>query len=326
MFPLHKPVPMSTPPPSSQQSAIRVFVDALRRFRAGPRPGGGGATPPAAVFDAAGELLNHLDPHTHHPLVAALTKLRNGLAPGVSSQFGVEAIRNTDQLLADLEAMSASESPPALPTPPPAVSPIVASDTPYTLIDLREYVVFREQRAQFEVRRRQVLKPVYRDASEFHSHIQWEALNSPYPGRITDAIAPTLPAFRRLQEASLPRYGELTPLAFDCLVAETLERAGYDTVTAGTLTLEEFAVAFDTANEPAPPPNDDELAGYRWLKVRQVAGLFDFQAGTVSKWADNGKFVTNGETGNDRRIDVLSVIRQQLAQLDSQASAGPDGE
>jgi hypothetical protein len=190
---------------------------------------------------------------------------------------------------------------------------------PYTLADLREYVVYRERRVEHEIRRRQVMKPVYKDVSEFHSHLQWEVANTPYPGRITDAIAPTLSAFRRLQEAAIPRYGELTSLAFDCLVAEVLERAGYDATEASTLTVEEFAEAFESANEPpATPPGEDELATLRWLKVRQVAALFDIRPGTISKAASSGKYLTNGKTGNDRRIDVLSVIREQLAQIEAQ--------
>lgn len=62
--------------------------------------------------------------------------------------------------------------------------------------------------------------------------------------------------------------------------------------------------------------NDILLDEYRWLKVTQIAKLFALSAGRVSKLAGNETFVSNGKTGNDRRIDVLSVIKEVLARLD----------
>jgi hypothetical protein len=80
----------------------------------------------------------------------------------------------------------------------------------------------------------------------------------------------------------------------------------------------------DRAAETAGADEDDPLAEFRILKVTQVAKLFAINAGVVSKRCDDGTYVTNGLTGHDRRIDVLSVIRQQLEQLAKQAS--PDAE
>jgi hypothetical protein len=38
-------------------------------------------------------------------------------------------------------------------------------------------------------------------------------------------------------------------------------------------------------------------------------------AARLTKLVDAGTFVTNGKVGHDRRIDVLSVIRQVLVRL-----------
>jgi hypothetical protein len=60
----------------------------------------------------------------------------------------------------------------------------------------------------------------------------------------------------------------------------------------------------------------DPLAAFRWLKVTQIARLFALNAGQVSKLGDNGTFITNGKTSYERRIDVLSVVRRELARLE----------
>ncbi len=73
------------------------------------------------------------------------------------------------------------------------------------------------------------------------------------------------------------------------------------------------------AADRAPVPSDDPLNEFLWLKVTQVEALFGISRGQVSKLADAVTFVTNGKTGNDRRINVLSVVRWSLNRLATSA-------
>lgn len=92
-----------------------------------------------------------------------------------------------------------------------------------------------------------------------------------------------------------------------------------DTVAADALPLSRVAeVLRDAAT--GRTPGEDPMAEFRWLKANQIAMLFGFNRGGVSKYADAGKFVTNGHKGHDRRIDVLSVVRSELARLETQAA------
>jgi hypothetical protein len=84
------------------------------------------------------------------------------------------------------------------------------------------------------------------------------------------------------------------------------------------MTIVEVAEVLDEARrQPATRGSgaDPLLDEYRWLKVKQVARLFALNASQVSKLADAGTFVTNGKTGFDRRIDVLSVTKWVLDRL-----------
>jgi hypothetical protein len=83
-----------------------------------------------------------------------------------------------------------------------------------------------------------------------------------------------------------------------------------------------MAALHDAEKAPVTAPSDP-LAELRWLKVTQVANLFALNRGQVSKLADDGTFVTNGNTGHDRRIDVLSVIKRELDRLAHQGEPGP---
>jgi hypothetical protein len=90
------------------------------------------------------------------------------------------------------------------------------------------------------------------------------------------------------------------------------------------LTLVQVADALDVASqEPAAqqPTTDHLHSEFRWLKVKQISQLFALSASQVTKLADAGTFVTNGKSGYDRRIDVLSVIKRELERLNAQNSA-----
>ena len=79
--------------------------------------------------------------------------------------------------------------------------------------------------------------------------------------------------------------------------------------------------AIDDALRPpaaADAPGDFLLAEYRWLKVTQIAKLFALHAGQVSKLCDAGTIATNGKTGYDRRVDVLSVVRRELDRINAE--------
>lgn len=91
-----------------------------------------------------------------------------------------------------------------------------------------------------------------------------------------------------------------------------------DTTAADALPLSRVAEVLRSATKPGAGPADDRLTDFRWLKVTQVASLFAMNPGQVSKLADKGTFVTNGHTGSDRRIDVLSVVRWVLDRLAKQ--------
>src|SRR5262249_42903370 len=93
------------------------------------------------------------------------------------------------------------------------------------------------------------------------------------------------------------------------------------------LTLEQVADALESSNRDVDSePTADPLDEYRWLRVRQVAKVFALNPGQVSNSADDGTFVTNGKTGYDRRIDVVSVVRWVLERLNRQDTAGPLAE
>ena len=89
------------------------------------------------------------------------------------------------------------------------------------------------------------------------------------------------------------------------------------------LSILQVVEAFDDANRsPATAgAGDFLLAEYRWLKVTQIAKLFALNAGQVSKLCEAGTFATNGKTGHDRRVDVLSVVRWVLDRLNRQEGA-----
>jgi hypothetical protein len=107
-------------------------------------------------------------------------------------------------------------------------------------------------------------------------------------------------------------------------VSEALD---IDFTAVNELTLVQVADALDTASrEPATqtPASDYLLSEFRWLKVKQIAQVFALTPSQVTKPADAGTFVTNGKSGYDRRIDVLSVIRRELERLKEQASISED--
>ena len=79
----------------------------------------------------------------------------------------------------------------------------------------------------------------------------------------------------------------------------------------------------DAARRPTEPDGDFLLAEYRWLKVGQIAKLFDLSPSRVTKLTDAGTFASNGKTGNDRRVDVLAVVRWTLTQLGEPGGASP---
>lgn len=85
----------------------------------------------------------------------------------------------------------------------------------------------------------------------------------------------------------------------------------------------EVVAALEEANRTPTTGNDFYLDNYRWLKVTEIAKLLALNPGQVSKYGEAGTFVTNGKTGHDRRIDVLSAVRWELDRLARQDNA-PD--
>lgn len=55
-----------------------------------------------------------------------------------------------------------------------------------------------------------------------------------------------------------------------------------------------------------------------WITVAEAAKLLEVTRGTVSKWASQGKFTDNGQSGRDRRLLKSSVliVKQQIADGD----------
>jgi hypothetical protein len=89
------------------------------------------------------------------------------------------------------------------------------------------------------------------------------------------------------------------------------------------LSILQVVEALDEVNRtPAAGAGDFLLAEYRWLKVTQVAKLFALNAGQVSKLCDAGTLATNGKTGHDRRVDVLSAVRRELDRINAEDGAG----
>jgi hypothetical protein len=88
------------------------------------------------------------------------------------------------------------------------------------------------------------------------------------------------------------------------------------------LTIAQVVEALDADRKRPEIGTDFLLDNYRWLKVTEVAKLLAMNAGQVSKNADAGTFATNGKSGHDRRIDVLSAVRWVLDRLARQNSTG----
>ncbi len=133
----------------------------------------------------------------------------------------------------------------------------------------------------------------------------WEALAT-YTEREFHT-PPTLPALRQVRGRA----------------SEGLD-VGLDAVNAMTIAaVVETLAAADRSATAGAGGADDPFADVRWLKVTQIEALFGVSKGQVSKLGDTGVFVTNGQTGHDRRIDVLSVVRWSLHRLAQQA--GPPG-
>lgn len=70
------------------------------------------------------------------------------------------------------------------------------------------------------------------------------------------------------------------------------------------------------APEPEPPPlvGDGSLeAEFLMLSGAQVSRAFNIDEGSITRAVKQGKLVTNGKDGHDRRINALSVVRWQLS-------------
>lgn len=131
------------------------------------------------------------------------------------------------------------------------------------------------------------------------------------------------PAALRLRAYANNEFGQdFTPEAVRKIRGRVCEVLDIDTAAADALPL---ARVVEALQAPRAAEADDLSREFRWLRVRQIARLFDFNAGTVAKMADAGTFVTNGQSGYDRRIDVLSVVRRQLAQLERPEDTEADG-
>jgi hypothetical protein len=60
--------------------------------------------------------------------------------------------------------------------------------------------------------------------------------------------------------------------------------------------------------------------------VTDVARIFAISAGHVSRLADDSKFVTNGLSGQERRVDALSVIQWFLTRPERQDGTTDTGD
>lgn len=134
-----------------------------------------------------------------------------------------------------------------------------------------------------------------------------------------------MPGWDRI--ATFAERNHLPELSYELLrlirgrVSEVLDLPSTD---VNQLTLEQVADALEASDrDPDSEPAADTTDEYRWLRVRQVARVFALNPGQVSNLADDGTFVTNGMTGYDRRIDVVSVVQWVLERLNRQEAAGP---
>ncbi len=97
-----------------------------------------------------------------------------------------------------------------------------------------------------------------------------------------------------------------------------LEALDVPIATVNEMTILAVVQALTEANRRpanADAGTDHLLADFRWLKVTQIARLFDLNPGQVTKLANAGTFATNGKTDHERRIDVLSVAKWELDRL-----------
>ena len=134
-----------------------------------------------------------------------------------------------------------------------------------------------------------------------------------------------VPAALAIRAYTNREFGQdLTPEAVRRVRGRVCEVLDVDTAAADALPLSRVAELLRQSGAADDgTAGGDPAAADRWLKVAQVAALFALNRGTVSKLADAGTFVTNGRTGHDRRIDVLSVVGWNLGRLARQA-AGDD--
>lgn len=122
-----------------------------------------------------------------------------------------------------------------------------------------------------------------------------------------------VPAALRLRAYANCEFGQdLTPEAVRRIRGRVCEILDIDTAAGDALPLSRVVEELSRADHVTDPAISDPISQFRWLRVRQVASLFDLNPGVVSKNADAGIFVTNGQTGFERRVDVLSVVRWQL--------------
>jgi hypothetical protein len=125
-----------------------------------------------------------------------------------------------------------------------------------------------------------------------------------------------VPAALRLRAYANREFGtDLTPEAVRRIRGRVCEALEVDTAAADALPLSRVVEVLAESEGQPTTEGGDTMTAFRWLRVRQIAGLFGFNPGHVAKTADAGIFVTNGKSGPERRIDVLSVIKKQLAQL-----------
>ncbi len=130
------------------------------------------------------------------------------------------------------------------------------------------------------------------------------------------------PAVARLRAFANNEFGlDLTPEAVRRIRGRVCEALDIDTTAADALPL---ARVVEVLRRPQEDLADASVDQFRWLRVRQIGRLFDLNPGVVTKLADDGIFVTNGQSGYDRCIDVLSVIRRELDRLDRPESANPE--
>jgi len=111
---------------------------------------------------------------------------------------------------------------------------------------------------------------------------------------------------------------DLTPHAVMRIRGRVCEVLDINTDVADALPLSRVVEVLREADKASDSPGTDSVSQYRWLRVRQVASLFNLNPGVVTKNADAGIFITNGKTGYERRIDILSVVQWELARLNQQ--------